>query len=75
MGLERLDAVRLGRWPPAFLIWRISEKYFISEVPELPGCMAHGNSYEKALENAKEVIHLWIYTAKEFGDPVPAPKG
>jgi len=37
--------------------------------------MAHGNSYEKALSNAKEAIQLWIDTAKEFGDPIPAPKG
>ena len=32
-------------------------------------------SYEKAQANAKEAIHLWIDTAKEFGDPVPTPKG
>ena len=37
--------------------------------------MAHGNSHEEALENAKEAISLWIDTAKEFGDPVPTPKG
>ncbi|MBT8366299.1 MAG: type II toxin-antitoxin system HicB family antitoxin [Deltaproteobacteria bacterium] len=48
---------------------------FIAEVPELAGCIAHGNSYEEALANAKEAIHLWIDTAKEFGDAVPAPKG
>jgi predicted RNase H-like HicB family nuclease len=44
-------------------------------VPELPGCIAHGDSYESALANAKEAIQLWIDTAKEFGDPIPEPKG
>ena len=57
------------------IYWSNEDNAFIAEVPELPGCMAHGNSYEEALANAKEAIHLWIDTAKEFGDPVPTPKG
>ena len=57
------------------IYWSNEDNVFIAEVPELPGCMAHGNSYEKALSNAKEAVLLWIDTAKEFGDPVPAPKG
>jgi len=48
--------------------------FYSREVPELPGCMAHGESQEDALRNAKEAIQLWINTAKEFGDPVPEPK-
>lgn len=47
----------------------------VADVPELPGCMAHGNTHESALANAKEAIQLWLETAKEFGDPIPAPKG
>ena len=57
------------------IYWSNEDNVFIAEVPELPGCMAHGNSYEEALANAKEAISLWIDTAKEFGDPVPTPKG
>jgi len=41
----------------------------------LPGCMAHGDTQEAALANAKEAIRLWLDTAREFGDPIPAPKG
>lgn len=37
--------------------------------------MAHGETYEAALAHAREAIDLWIETAKEFGDPVPEPKG
>jgi len=48
---------------------------FVAEVPELPGCMAHGDSYEEALAEAQEAIELWIDTAREFGDPIPQPKG
>ena len=57
------------------LYWSEEDKVFIAEVPELPGCIAHGESQELALANAKEAIRLWIDTAREFGDPVPAPKG
>jgi predicted RNase H-like HicB family nuclease len=46
------------------IYWSNEDNFFIAEVPELPGCTAHGNSYEKALANAKEAIHLWIDTAK-----------
>ncbi len=44
-------------------------------VPELPGCMAHGKTHDEALTNTKEAIQLWIDTAREFGDPIPEPKG
>lgn len=57
------------------IYWSNEDDAFIAEVPELPGCMAHGSSPEKALQNAQDAIGLWIDTAKEFGDPVPAPKG
>jgi predicted RNase H-like HicB family nuclease len=30
---------------------------------------------DRALRNAQDAIRLWIDTAKEFGDPVPEPKG
>ena len=48
---------------------------FIADVPEFPGCCAHGSTQETALSNAKDAIRPWIDTAKEFGDPVPEPKG
>ena len=48
---------------------------FVSEVPELPGCAANGPTQEAALASAQEAIRLWIDTAKEFGDPIPEPKG
>jgi predicted RNase H-like HicB family nuclease len=57
------------------LYWSDEDHAFIAEVPELPGCMAHGESQEIALANVKQAIQLWIDTASEFGDPVPQPKG
>jgi predicted RNase H-like HicB family nuclease len=57
------------------IYWSEEDKAYVAEVPELPGCMAHGDSQEMALSNAKDAIQLWIDTANEFGDQIPEPKG
>ena len=57
------------------IYWSKADEAYVADVPELPGCMAHGNTYEEALKHAKEAIDLWIETAKEFDDPIPEPKG
>jgi len=57
------------------IYWSDEDEAFIAEVPELPGCAAHGATQEAALSSAQKAIRLWIKTAKEFGDPVPTPKG
>ena len=57
------------------LHWSDEDKVFVTEVPELPGCVAHGKPSEKALKNVNEAIELWIDTAKEIGDSIPEPKG
>jgi len=57
------------------IYWSNEDEAFIADIPELPGCVAHGKNQEEALINAKEAIQLWIDTAKEFGDPIPEPKG
>ena len=56
------------------LYWSSTDAVFIAEVPELSGCMAHGDTQEEALANIKEAMHLWIDTAREFGDPIPEPR-
>jgi len=57
------------------IFWSDEDRVFIADVPELPGCMAHGNSHEEALRSAQEAISLWIETAQEDGRVVPQPKG
>jgi predicted RNase H-like HicB family nuclease len=57
------------------LYWSDEDNVFIAEAPELAGCIAHGDTQEAALANIKDAMQLWIDTAKEFGDPVPQPKG
>jgi len=57
------------------IYWSELDQAFVAEIPELPGCMAHGQTHEMALASAQQAIQLWIDTAKEFGDPIPQPKG
>jgi len=57
------------------IYWSEEDRVYIAEVPELPGCLAHGATQEAALANAQEAIALWLDTAKEYGDPIPVPKG
>ena len=57
------------------LFWSEDDQDFVAEVPELPGCIAHGDSQESALTSVNEAIALWITTAEELGRTVPTPKG
>jgi len=44
-------------------------------VPDLPGCMADGATYEEAVANAQRIIAKWIEQAEAMSRPIPAPKG
>lgn len=57
------------------IFWSAEDEAFVAEVPELPGCMADGSSYQEALANAQQIIQEWIATARELGRPVPEPRG
>ena len=57
------------------IYWSESDESFIVEVPELPGCMADGQTYIEAVTNVETVIQEWIETAKELGRTIPTPKG
>lgn len=57
------------------IYWSENDQAFIAEVPELPGCMADGETYELAVANVKIVIEQWIETARELGRAIPEPKG
>jgi len=57
------------------IYWSEVDQSFIADVPELPGCMAHGSTPDEALANAQDAMQLWLDTALEFGDPIPEPRG
>lgn len=55
--------------------WSAEDNAFVVDVPELPGCMAHGGTRLQAIKNAEAAISFWIKTAKEDRLSVPEPKG
>ncbi len=57
------------------IYWSEDDQSFIAEVPELPGCMADGPTYQDALASAEVVIQEWLDTARETGRPIPEPRG
>ena len=57
------------------IYWSEEDGAFVAEVPELPGCMADGQTYQEALSNAEQIIREWIETATEEGRLIPQPKG
>jgi len=55
--------------------WSDDDDSYIVEVPELPGCMADGKTYEEAIKNTLVIIKEWIETANELGRYIPKPRG
>ena len=57
------------------IIEDLSEGGFTASFPELPGCMADGETVGDAIANAEVVIREWLETAEERGQEIPQPKG
>ena len=57
------------------IYWSDEDQAFLAEAPELPGCMAHGDSYEEALRNVRDAMAFWLDVAREQGESIPIPKG
>ena len=56
-----------------FMQYDPQDKIYVASVPELQGCMAHGETKEEALKEIEIAKELWIETAKEDGLPIPEP--
>lgn len=57
------------------IYWSDEDGRFIAEVPELPGCMADGETRASVLSNVETVISEWLETAELEGREIPIPKG
>ena len=58
---------------PIAIFWSEPEKICFAQVPDLPGCLADGATYQEALAGAEVVIREWIDTAHELGRAIPRP--
>ena len=50
-----------------------NDNIYIASVPELNGCMAHGNTQEDAMREIKIALELWIEELTESGMEIPKP--
>jgi predicted RNase H-like HicB family nuclease len=57
------------------IYWSEDDRAFVAEVPELPGCIADGPTYQAALANAETIINEWLETARLLGWTIPEPRG
>ena len=56
------------------IYWSDEDHAFLVRVPDLPGCMADGATYQEAVANAELVMQHWIETAEEDGIDIPKPE-
>lgn len=56
-----------------YLQWSEEDQAWIAEVPDLPGCVADGETPELALKAAQEAQALWLDVAKAEGRSIPPP--
>ena len=57
------------------IYWSDEDDLFVADIPELPGCMAHGDTHEEALAEALAAIGYWLEAAQRIGKPIPRPAG
>ncbi|MBR0075936.1 MAG: type II toxin-antitoxin system HicB family antitoxin, partial [Synergistaceae bacterium] len=57
------------------IYWSYDDEKFLVEIPELPGCVADGDTPEEALRNSEVIVSEWLETAQELGREIPYPKG
>jgi predicted RNase H-like HicB family nuclease len=57
-----------------FIQWSDEDQAYVASVPELPGCVTHGDSYEEAVARGREAIESWIDANRAWGRAIPPPR-
>lgn len=58
---------------PAEIVESEGGGYF-ARIPELPGCMTHGETLEELWESIEDAKATWLEAALEDGTPIPEPR-
>lgn len=56
-----------------FIQYDTQDKIYVASIPELSGCIAHGDTREQAMQEIEVAKDLWLETAKEKHIPIPEP--
>ena len=54
--------------------WSEVDNAYLVTVPELPGCVTHGATYEDAVREGQDAIESWIEANRAWDRPIPAPQ-
>lgn len=54
--------------------WSDEDQAYLVTIPELPGCITHGATYEEAVRQGQDAIETWIEGALAVNLPVPPPQ-
>ncbi len=54
--------------------WDPQDDIFVVAVPELPGCITHGATYQEAVKQCQEAMEGWIDIARADGETLPVPR-
>ncbi len=56
------------------IYWNAADEVFVAEMPDLKGCIAHGETHHEALKQVNSVAKEWLKLAKEKGWYITEPK-
>lgn len=54
--------------------WSDEDQAYVVTVPELPGCVTHGATYEEAVKQGRDAIESWVDVARDLGRRIPEPR-
>jgi len=57
------------------IYWSRDDDAFLAEIPELEGCIAHGDTADEALKEVNIMGEEWLDIAREKGWVIPEPQG
>ena len=53
--------------------WSNDDQAFLVTLPEFGGCQTHGDTYEEAARNGREILELLVETYRTEGRVLPEP--
>ena len=54
--------------------WSDEDQCYVVKIPDLPGCMCHGETREEAARNAGEAIEFYLGCLGQENRPIPKPR-
>lgn len=71
--MELLKGRSMRSYRFSVVIERNKDGYF-AFCPELQGCYSQGDTYEEALENIRDAVHLHLEDRLASGEEIPQPE-